>query len=120
MKEEPIFMVNEKRNPCTRCRFIFKKGHLDSCKAKNEHCRSSGMTGYFARMCRIITSGNLRGKGRKTTPAGMRRVKLIGQADGQSETGSENDEDKMVSHVNGSGNQPIVMKGKKTKSHLPL
>ena len=60
----------------------------------------------------IVKSGNSRGRGRNTNRARMRRVNLIGRDDGQSETGSESDEDKMMLHVNESGNQPFVRKGK--------
>ena len=42
-------------------------------------------------------------------------MNLIDQDDGPSETGSENDEVNMVLHVNGTVNQPIVMKRKTNK-----
>ena len=57
----------------------------------------------------------LRRKGTLNINARMRRVNLIGREDNQSETGSEIEEDNMVLHVNGSGNQPFVMKGKMNK-----
>ena len=42
----------------------------------------------------------------------MRRINLIERDDNQSEKSNEQDEDNMVLHVNGSDNQPFVMKGK--------
>ena len=108
IKQEPVFMQQmwmHQKNSGTRCGFEFTNDHLFSCKAKNEHCRSCSMTGYFPRKCRIEKSDKSRGRGRNTNRARMRRVNLIGRDDGQSETGSEYGEDKMVLHLNGCGNQ---------------
>ena len=119
-KQEPIFMVNEKINPCNKCGFEFTKDDLASCKVKNEQCRSCGIKGNFARMCRTVKSDISRGRERNINRARMERVNLIRQEDGQSETGSENDEDKMVLHLNGSGNQPFIMKAENTKSFTAM
>ena len=44
--------------------------------------------------------------------AGMRRINLIEREDNQSEESNEQDEDNMVLYIDGSDNQPFVMKGK--------
>ena len=73
------------------------------------------MNGHFAGMCKTVKSDNSRGRGRNNNRARKRRMNLIDQDDGPSETGSENDEVNMVLHVNGTVNQPIVMKRKTNK-----
>ena len=37
-KQEPVFAVNERKNPSTRCGLEFNNGHLAECKAKHERC----------------------------------------------------------------------------------
>ena len=34
IKREPVFAVNEKKNPCTICGLEFNNGYLAECKAK--------------------------------------------------------------------------------------
>ena len=40
IKQEPVFALNERKNPCTRCGLEFNNGHLAECKAKHEGCRN--------------------------------------------------------------------------------
>ena len=113
IKQEAIMNIN--RNPCTRCGLEFTQNHLMACKAKNEKSRNCAMTGHFARMCRRPKTGNIRGRGRMPGRGGLRRINLIEQDDSQSESSNEMNEENMVLHVSGAGNQPFVLKGKINK-----
>ena len=55
----------------------------------------------------------MKGRGTTGNRAGMRRINLIEQDDNQSGDSHDQDEDKMVLHVGGGGNQPFMMKDKK-------
>ena len=44
--------------------------------------------------------------------SGMRRINLIERDDDQSEESTEAEEDNMVLHIGGNGQQPFIMKGK--------
>ena len=110
IQQEPIMNIN--RNPCTRCGQEFTQNHLMACKAKNEKCRNCAMTGHFARMCKRPKTGNIRGRGRMSERGGLRRINQIEQDDSQSESSNEMNEENMVLHVSGAGNQPFVLKCK--------
>ena len=90
---------------------IYSK-HLSMCKAKNERCRNCSTEGHFARMCKRPKSGNSRGRGNFTGRAGMRRINLIRGDDDQSEESTGSEEDNMVLHIGGNGQQPFILKGK--------
>ena len=57
----------------------------------------------------------MRGQGRPLARGGMRRINLIEQDDSQSESSNEMNDDIMVLHVSGAGNQPFVLKGRINK-----
>ena len=109
---EPVFAVAERKNPCTRCGLEFSQNLLSMCKANNEPCRNCSTIGHFARMCKRPKSGNTRGRGNFTGRAGMRRINLIERDDDQSEESTGADEDNMVLHIGGNGQQPFIMRGK--------
>ena len=66
-------------------------------------------------MCERPKSGNVRGKGRFTERAGMRRINLVERDGNQSEESTEQEEDNMVLHIGADGTQPFIMKGKINK-----
>ena len=107
--------MNERRNRSTACELEALPDHLASCKAENEKCRNCGITGQFARLCRKPRSGNFRETGRNKNRAGMRRANLIGRQRKPIRNNQWDEGVNQVLHVNGSGNQPIVMKGKINK-----
>ena len=102
--------MNINRNPCTRCDLEITPNHLQVCKAKNEKCRNCAMIGQFARICKKPKNGNMRGRGRPLARSGMRRINLIEEDDSQSESSNEMNDDNMVLHVSGAGNQQFVLK----------
>ena len=110
IKQEPIMNIN--RSPCTRCGLEITQTHLMACKAKNGKCRNCAMTGHFARMCKRPKTGNIRGR---VTMPGRGGLKRIEQDDSQSESSNEMNEENLVLHVSGAGNQPFVLKGKINK-----
>ena len=63
-------------------------------------------------MCKRPKPSNVRRRGIFAGRAGMQRFNLIEREDNQSEESTEQDEDIMILHVNGSGSQPLVMKSK--------
>ena len=73
------------------------------------------MIGHFARMCKKPENGTMRRRGRPLARGGIRRINLIEQDDSQSESSNEMNDDNMVLHVSGAGNQPFVLKGKINK-----
>ena len=86
-KAEPVYQINERvENPCTRCGAEFTTNHLQRCKAIKEQCRSYGVNGHFARMCRRAKptnqrgNGNFRGNNNTALRGEMRRINLIDQA----------------------------------------
>ena len=110
IKNEPVYAVTERKNPCTRCRLEFTQIQLATCKAKNEKCRNCATKGHYARMCKRPKNVNRRGNfGRR---AGKLRINLIERKDNQSAMSTEQDEDNMVLHVVGKSSQPFVIKGK--------
>ena len=111
IKNEPVYAVTERKNPCPRCGLEFSQNHLVTCKAKNEKGRNSAGIGHFARMCKRPKNGNTRERGNFTGRTGMRRINLIEREDNQSEESSEQ-EDNMVLHIGGKEDQPFVLKGK--------
>ena len=112
IKNEPLSAVNERRIPCNKCGLVFSQSHLAVCKAKNERCRNCALIGHFARMCKKPNTGNMGRRGTMGIRASMWRINLIEQGDDQSEDSNVFEEDKMVLHVGGGGNQPFIMKGK--------
>ena len=112
IKNEPVYAVTERKNPCTRCGLEFSQNHLTLCKAKSEKCRNCATIGHYARMCKRHKNGNVSGRGNFGVRAGMRRINLIEREDHQSEESNEQDEDNMVLHNGGIDNPPFIMKGK--------
>ena len=51
------------------------------------------------------------GRGSFTGIAGKRRINLIERDGNQSEVSTQQEEDKLVLHIGGDGNQPLLMKG---------
>ena len=112
IKNESVYAVTERKNPCTRFGLKFSQNHLALYKAKNEKCRNCATKGYYARRCKrpkVVMSGEEAILGRR---AGMRRINLIEREDNQSEESNEQDEDNMVLHICGSDTLPFVMKSK--------
>ena len=85
---------------------------LAGVQGENEKCRNCPIIGHFARMCKKPKNGNLRGRGRPLARGGIRRINLIEQDDSHSESSNEMNDDNMVLHVSGAGNQLFVLKGK--------
>ena len=65
-------------------------------------------------MCKRPKSGNTRGRGIFAGRARMRRINLIERDDDQSDESTGAEEDNMVLHIGGNGQQPSIMKGKIT------
>ena len=61
IKNEPVYAVTERKNPCTRCRLEFTQNQLATCKAKNEKCRNCATKEHYARMCKRPKNVNRRG-----------------------------------------------------------
>ena len=69
-------------------------------------------------MCKRPKSGNTRGRSKFTGRVGMRRINLIERDDNQSDESTGAEEDNMVSHIGGNGQQPFIMKGKNKQSSI--
>ena len=63
-------------------------------------------------MCKRPKNGNTRVRSKFTGRAGMRRINLIERDDDQSEESTGAEEDNMVLHICGNGQQPFIMKAK--------
>ena len=111
VKSEPMCLVNEQPNPCTRCGLDFNQNHLATCKAKNGRCRKAQQLALCTNVQKTENWQHAR-KRQNWRKAGMRRINLIEREHNQSEESSEREGDNMALHVGGGGNQPFTRKGK--------
>ena len=111
IKQELVFMVNEKRNPCTICGFEFTKNLLPTCKAENEQSRSCAMSRTFRTNMQNSKIWQLEREMKKRQLC----LKEIGELDWTRRRSIriwQRERRRMVLHVNGSGYQPFVLKVK--------
>ena len=88
IKQEPVFVANERKIPCTRCGLEYTNGLSAECKAKHELCRNCALLSHFPRM--------RRGRVRNNHQAGLGNVDLVERYDDQSDARRETQEDNVV------------------------